>query len=66
MTMQVHIHPIVTPTSTTNSSPVADPSIASLVVLVLLRGVVVSIVAAGEHVGVSGIAVVVLSSQLSV
>ncbi len=33
--MQVHIHPMITPTSTTNSSPVVDPttSIASLGVL---------------------------------
>ena len=45
MIMQVHIHPMMTPTSTTNNSPVADPSIASLVVLtgvvVVLTGVVV-------------------------
>ncbi len=45
MIIQVHIHPIITPTSTTNNSPVADPSIASLVVLtgvvVVLTGVVV-------------------------
>ncbi len=27
--MQVHIHPIITPTNTTKSSPVADPSITS-------------------------------------
>ena len=44
MIMQVHIHPIITPTNTTNSSPVADPSIASHDVLAgdALDGVVIA------------------------